>query len=202
MSLIVSCQMDTSGPSQDLPNWWTVWINEPGCKEPCWQNITPGATSIDEAMSIIKKMPNSTVTYQKNDYIEWEYTSTKNDGGWLSAQNGIVNFIILSSVDSKLTLEAFVALYDYPSFVVPDDCRNGMCVTALVYPDLGMFLNVFVENKGWDNSTIQVEILPVTIIDRVYFIEQGMENFQNFYLIPEDQVPIIEWNGYGNYSKD
>ena len=73
-----------------------------------------------------------------------------------------------------------------------------MCLTALVYPDLGMYLSVFVENKGVSNNLSQVEILPDTIVDRVYFIERGIESFKK---IPDFQMDglFLKWKGYGQY---
>jgi hypothetical protein len=203
----VSCKdTNTSTPTPlnapEISSIWSTWLTQTECKPPCWQNITPGITTKDEAVSILEKMSDTTITYDTKSGVDWQFGLTKDEGGWLGAQDGIVNFIVLSAVNSERTLEEVVASYDYPSYVVPDDCRDGMCVTALVYPDLGIFLNVFVENTGWDNDTIQIEILSNTIVDRVYFIEKGMDSFQKNYLIPEDKVPIIKWKGYGDYSED
>jgi hypothetical protein len=203
----VSCKSPNASTTSQLstpeasPIWWTTWLIQPTCKPPCWQNITPSITTIDEAVSILERMPETTITYNKKDSIEWDFGSNKT-GGWLRAEDGIVAFVILSSITDNLTLETVVASYGYPNFVVPEDCREGMCSTILVYPDSGIWLNVFIENKGWNNNSIQVEILPKTIVNRVHFEKIGMENFKQSYLIPEYKVPIIEWNGYGDYSAD
>jgi hypothetical protein len=178
--------------------WWETWLIQPVCKPPCWQNITPGVTTKDEAVSILKKMPDITITYNVPSGVDWDLVSNKT-GGWLGAQNGIVTSVVLGSAYDNLTLETVVASYGYPNFVAPVDCRDGMCSTILVYPDLGIWLDVFVENKRWNSDSIKVEILPDTIVNRVSFVEQGMENFKQSYLTSEYNVPIMDWKEYGNY---
>lgn len=194
----VTPEISTTTP-EDSTVWWTTWLTQPACKSPCWQNITPGVTTIDEAISILEKMQGTTITYNKNNGVEWDFGSTKTDCGWLNAEGGIVNFVILSSVDDNLTLETVVASYGFPNFVVPEDCRDGMCDTVLVYPDIGIWLNVFIENKGGNSNSIKVEIHPDTIVYRVHFEERGIENFKQSYLSPQENVPIMTWKGYGSY---
>ena len=80
----------------------------------------------------------------------------------------------------------------------PDECREGMCVTDLVYPDVGMFLSVFVKNKGVGNDAPQFEILSDTVVNRVYFIEPGIEKFRNLYGLQESNL-LMPWKGYREY---
>jgi hypothetical protein len=44
-------------------NWQTAWLDQPVCKLPCWQNITPGVTTRDEAVSILENTPGIVITY-------------------------------------------------------------------------------------------------------------------------------------------
>ena len=199
----VSCESaNTNTPIPSVtpefsPNWWTPWLAQPVCKPPCWENITPGVTTLNEAVSILEKLPEIKITFKSKDGIDWKFN--KDEGGTLTAnQDGIIDTIWIGSVsDRKLLLKRIVASYNEPKYVKPHDCREGMCVTVLVYPDFGMLLDVFVKNKG-TISNPQIEIVPDTIIDRVYFIERGIENFQK---IPDfqDYDLLMEWKGYGKY---
>ena len=197
----VACQNTTTAQASVTPeippNWWTTWLAQPVCKPPCWQNITPGLTTMDKAVSILENSPETKITFKSEDGVDWEFT--KDEGGTLSvSQDRIVRMIWIGSVsDRKLFVKTIVASYNYPEYVKPYDCREGMCITALVYPDLGMLLSVFIENRGEINSP-QIEILPETVVNRVYFIEQGIENFLDLFLIQENDL-LIEWMGYGEY---
>ena len=203
--LVVSCKnANTNTPfplvtPETSSNWWTSWLAQPVCKPPCWQNITPGVTTIKEAASILENSPQIKIKFQSKDGIDWTFTENKDEGGTLGAsQDGAVRMIWLGSVsDRKLLLKTIVSSYGNPEYVHPDDCREGKCVTDLVYPDVGMFLSVFIENKGSIDNP-QFEILSETIIDRVYFIEPGIEKFQSFYGSLEPNL-LMPWKGYGRY---
>jgi hypothetical protein len=184
---------------QNSANWWTGWLAQPVCKPPCWQNITPGVTTMDEALSILENIPEITITFRSGNGVDWVFNENKDEGGTLGASDeGIVDIIWLGSVsDTKLQLEKVIASYNAPEYVKPYDCREGMCLTALIYSDFGMFLSIFIENTGTINNP-QFEILPDTIIDRVYFIEPGLDKFQSRIAF-QDYDLLMAWKGYGEY---
>jgi hypothetical protein len=152
---------------------------------------------LNGAVVILEKLPGTKITFKSRDGIDWRFN--KDEGGTLTAtQDGIVDTIWMGSVsDRKLLLKTIVASYNEPKYVKPYDCREGMCETALLYPDIGMFVSVFIENKG-SSEDPRFDILPDTVVYRVYFIKQGMESFQK---IPDFQEYdlLMEWKGYGEY---
>jgi len=182
------------------PNWWTTWLAQPVCKPPCWQNITPGVTPLEEAVSILENTLELTITFKSEHGVDWAFARNEDEGGTLkTSQDRIVRTIWLGSrSDKKLFVKTIAASYNDPEYVKPYDCREGMCITALVYPDLGMFLSVFIENTGKDNDSPQIEILPDTIVDRVYFIEPGTESFLTLLQFQEAEL-LMDWKGYGEY---
>ena len=202
--LAVSCQaLNTNTPVPSVtpgtpPNWWTSWLAHPVCKPPCWENITPGATTIDEAVSFLQYSPEFTNISNSKYGVSWVFRQNKNEGGTLGAsQDGIVDVIWIGSVsDQKLLVKTIATSYQYPKFVKPNDCREGMCEALLIYPDLGMFLSIYVENTG-TISMPQFEILPDAGVDRVYFFKAGMESFEQ--LSFQDYDLLMEWKGYGKY---
>jgi len=200
----VSCQsfnkvIETATPETSI-NWWTLWLAQPVCQPPCWQDITPGVTTMGEALSILKNTPELKITFRSEYGADWAFNGNKDEGGSLSiSQDKVVRVIWLgSSSDRKLYIETIVTSHNYPKYVKPYDCREGMCSTALVYPDLGMFLSVFIKNTGKINDIPQIEILPDTVVDRVYFIEQGIESFQKSLRLKESDL-LMDWKGYGVY---
>jgi hypothetical protein len=194
-----------SATSSFLQKWWNMWLVNSSCQPPCWQNITPGVTTIDEAISILEKLPEIKITSKSEFGVSWDFIQNKDEGGTVGiSEDGIVRTIWLSSVsERKLLLKTIVASYNEPEYVKPYDCREGMCVTALVYPDEGLILSVFVENTGYNSSqeedpNPEIEILPDTVVNRVYFIEPGLESFRNLLRL-QAADPIMDWKGYGKY---
>jgi hypothetical protein len=180
------------------PNWWSSWLVEPVCQLPCWQNITPGVTTIKEAISILENSPDIKIKYRVNNGIEWDFTQSKNGGGVIiGSQDGVIRSIELGG-DSEILLEIIIASYGDPKYVKTYDCRNSMCATLLIYPDLGMLVDVFVENTGRDDENPQIEILPELVSNDVFFIEPGMENFQKITSFQDYGSPM-EWKGYSVY---
>lgn len=176
--------------------WWNSWLDHPACKLPCWESITPGMTTIEKALSILKNIPTIKIKYQSELGISWISKEDNTTGGFLSTDNGVVSIIVLDSVYSKLTLEKVVATYGYPSYVEPYDCRDGMCATMLVYPDLGMFMDVFIEDLGIGRHKVKIQ--PETEVGRISLIPTGLENYKK---IPtfQDYGILMEWKGYGEY---
>ncbi len=194
----VSCEAVTS-KSTSTPNWWSSWLDEPVCNLPCWQNITPGITTLKEAKSILESLPyikSQTKTYNS---IDWRFIPNKDDGGWLEAsRDGIVRSITLGG-DSGILLQTITTSYGDPKYVKPHDCRDGMCPTLLIYPDLGLWVSVFVENASEDNEDPRIVILPTIVSNRVVFIKSGMENAKKELSLFQDDLLTMEWKGYSVY---
>lgn len=200
----VSCQSNSTGiaiPSvtpESAPKWWTSWLAQPVCKPPCWQNITPGVTSVDAAVSLLEDMPKVTIIYNGKYGLSWNFGTKTEEGNISISKDGKVSSLWLANSSSEsLYLKEIVAKYGFPKYVKPYDCREGMCATVLVYPDRGMLLDVFMKNSG-TVSDPQIEIVPDTVVDRVYFIEPGMENFQKV-LDFQDYDLLMDWKEYGKY---
>lgn len=202
--LSVSCESVKIEPKTATPEnsklWQLTWLDQPICKPPCWQHITPGVTTRNEALVILENMPEVEITYNEKNGLAW-YFGTKDEGGSIViSEAGLVLSIRLASINEDQQLENVVAVYAFPTYVQPYDCRNGMCETTLIYPALGMLLAVIVENANEDNLDPQIKILPETIVYRVHFTERGIRNTQNL-LRSENSLLILdmEWKGYGDY---
>jgi hypothetical protein len=104
---------------------------------------------------------------------------------------------MLESLNKDLQLKTVVAAYGFPEYVKPYDCREGNCATILVYPDIGMLVGIYITNNG-GNDNPQLAILPDTTVDRVSFIEPGMENFQKMSIF-QYHGSLMDWKEYGKY---
>jgi hypothetical protein len=155
-------------------------------------------TSKDQAVSILKNTPDVVITYNGQYGLSWDFTNPTDSGEIRVSEDGVVSTIWLGSIsDEKLFVKTVVDTYGFPKYVKPYDCREGKCSTALIYPDSGMFLSVFVSNTGSSRNP-RFEILGDTVVNRVYFIKQGLESFKK---IPDfqDYDLLTEWQGYGKY---
>ena len=193
----VSCGWDLPAESVKSRSWWFDWLNQPACEQPCWEGITPGVTTVAEASAIVENNLGASITFQAKQGFDWRFSETGTDGGHLYAKEGdIVSAVIVSSSDYELHVDEVVAVYGEPGYVEAYDCRAGMCETVLVFPELGMLLDVFVRNNR-EAEAPQVGIQPGTAVQKVVFFPAGLKNFKEK---PEYQgYPLWEWKGYGDY---
>lgn len=209
IAMSVSCQ-STPPPTptllptpEILTNWWTTWLSQPTCEPPCWQKIIPGVTNIDEAVSILEHTPGITIKLRSKYGVDWEFDQNRSEGGTItiSSDDKVSAIWLYNALEGKalLDLESIVMSYNYPEYVKPYDCREEKCSAMLVYPDLGMLLDIYVENTGTVESP-NINILPTTTVRRVYFIEKGLDNFE---AIPDFQEYdlLMKWHGYGKYPE-
>ena len=205
--LTASCGNLTSAASGSANHWWTLWLDRPACQSPCWQNITPGITSTNDAIHILEKIPGVVITYKDEYSASWSFSENKTDSGDMrGSENGIVSTIWLGNSSSKsLYLETIVASYGEPSYIKLYDCRaledsgETMCATVLVYPDIGLLVDVFLEDTMVLNAH-QVNIQPDIVVSGVYFFQPGLENFKSWSEFQEHE--LLEWKGYSIYSSD
>lgn len=188
--------------SDNSTHWWTSWLKSPTCAPPCWENITPGITTKEEAAAILVNMQTIEITYQGEFGVEWVSVKDNTEAGWVNtAQTNIVNAIVLGiSSKTSLTIETVIASFGNPSYVQPYACREEMCSTVLVYPESGMLLDVFLKDDGNVYNYHQVKIQPDTKITGILFFPAGLENYKR---MPEYQEYdlLMEWKGYVSYPQ-
>jgi hypothetical protein len=188
----------------DENHWWTLWLDNPSCLAPCWQGITPGITTTEQATSILKKIPGVEFTYTGEYGVSWKFNENDTDSGDLRvSENGVVSTIwIGNSIDKDLFLETIITSQGEPAYLEMYDCRlldneKAMCPTILVYPNKGLLIDVFLEDTG-EAGTHEINIQPSAIVSGVYFMKPGIENFK---ALPEFQeYELLEWKGYTVYS--
>jgi len=201
--LSISCSapattMATATP-ESLITWWTLWLDQPACKAPCWQTITPGKTSMKDAVEILENTQDVIITYKGEYGVSWQFSQTRTGSGDMrESEDGIVSSIRLGdSPDKDLHFKTIVEEYGYPSFVELYDCQLGMCSTILVYPDIGLLVDTYLEDNMEGVNPSQVTVQPDVVVSGVYFIPPGLENFKKK---PEFQEQdLLEWKGYGEY---
>lgn len=188
-----------TGTPESLITWWTLWLDQPACRAPCWQNITPGKTSMEDAVAILENTQDVIITYKGEYGVSWQFSQARTGSGDMSeSEDGIVSNIWLGdSPDKDLHFKTIVEEYGNPSFVELYDCQLRMCSTILVYPDIGLLVDAYLEDNMEGANPSQVTVQPNIVVSGVYFIPVGLENFKK---IPEFQEhDVLEWKGYGEY---
>lgn len=200
--LIAACGPDIMSTPTNIPErsleWWTAWLKQPACHPPCWQKITPGVTGMADAVSLLENQPNIKIIYSSDKGLSWNFGNNKTGGDLWYSSDGIVSMIRLgNSLNDDLTLSKIVSVYGDASYLTLYDCRQGMCSTMLVYPQIGLLVDLFVEDKIADGVASRVVIEANDVVSNVYFMPPGMDNFKNQEEFQGQS--LIDWRGYGEY---
>jgi hypothetical protein len=196
-----------SSSSRTYPGYLKEWLENPSCNPPCWENITPGVTTIQETYDTLKKVPGVyAVTWypkygeiEKRNELKWEYPDTT-DSGYADVNMGVINLIRLN-VYSNLFVKDVVSTYGFPSHLKIYDCRSeifsNFCGVLLVYSKSGMVLDLFLPYKI--ESNYFVNVYPTSKVGFIGFYKpKGNDDPGKDYpaMFP---VAFVEWRGYGTY---
>lgn len=163
-------------------------LSEIPCAAPCFQGITPGITTKDEAIEIFRSL----IDLEKCEY--WDNLSIGGSSGlncinfgFTLNENNIVQTVFYTPL-VRITVDDVIAKYGTP---------NCIYVSALgigIEPPLAMrlyfddeFLVVYLPEQDGTSYSIEND----TVIDRFSFIEKT--EYSN------DKILCQPWNGYREY---
>lgn len=188
------------------PVWVDKMLHSPTCELPCWENITPGVTHLNEVPNLLEQVPGVERTYptikggEDDSYTEWLMDSGSNtkDNGWAnspSADGIIYNIILMLDFESYIPVGDFIDIYGQPEYLKAYGCDLNFCTFQLVYPELGAKLELVIPGRGWlpwqrEESRIETNSAVEKII--LYPIE---------YRKPNSPL-IVTWHGFGVYDGD
>lgn len=113
-------------------SWQTRWLRSIPCKAPCWEGITPGITTMEEAAKLLKQNPlinpNSikiTVdNYDKSvEDLAWKWITNVPGGTLYSIHNSSQS--VVKEIDPyydpmELTLNNIIQLLGQPNYILAD----------------------------------------------------------------------------------
>lgn len=172
-----SVSTPTAPPSP--PEWFLSWLKNPTCPPPCFEMITPGATSANNIYPIQEQYPQLHVV-------------TKKDAPTILK-------IYLSLAYDKVPAKLLVEKYGQPDYVRLYKCDPGICETHIIYEKLGMVLNLGLL-ASYNQSGWTVDISPESNIFELYFIETGLESY--WYSFSGSPRKMDKWMGYGAYTSN
>lgn len=163
-------------------------ISTESCGIPCWQNIIPGETSLDEARTIIEEIEAVTIVQDTDAGIA--FTVTESDiccQVLVESGTTTVNAIILQ-LAPNITLGQVIEMHGEPTFVSGEPYSSSEAIFTLFYVDLGTIMNVHVEGE---NGQLGDDSLIISSI----YVEEGLMSSV------VTQNPLDNWKGYLTYNE-
>lgn len=185
-------------------------FENPACQPPCWENITPGITSKEEALAILSRpeIVDQPFHHQNesaigfDDRVNFSIHKGKKDyaSGSLYILGDRVSIISLGS-NYGISLEHAIKLFGAPKSVFAIQTSYYDLVTFL-NPEKGInFSYSLTGSRNFDNSPISAET-EITSVD--FFDPNQYQKLLNSGLIEGELDPtllnnrLFPWKGYGN----
>jgi hypothetical protein len=201
--LVFACQVERAPEPSPTPPpirySWLTWISDPACRPPCWNQITPGVTTLKQAEAVMEKTSGITITQRSTAGLDWEFGEVGGGGFLVVSGAGIVAQLTLKEQEyPEASIQTIVDAFGDPSYVIPSYCREGMCLTHLVYPHMDSMFSVLVENEATSSGRLEVEITPDTVLVDAYFYQPGT-GISDVALFEHNKESVFPWKGYGRY---
>jgi hypothetical protein len=189
-----------SKPSELVMNW----LENPTCKEPCWENITPGKTTLDQAKMLLTSKPNIKIVGE-DDVIPYGLMVFVDIQGDYYNPNVAINFdkntvaqsIKLETFHENLYLKDIVAFYGFPKYVVIYWQETEGVDFDLVYPEKGLVINLYSQDaKIVSEHEIRFNISPE---QEVYGVSYYVPNLEYYYSFAWQPLKRYEWKGFTDY---
>lgn len=190
------------------------WLAGGACPMPCWEGITPGSTTVDEANALLASTAGVANVQQSggsnNDpsIISWQWKDNPGAGGaiyYYAKQPPFGNpplNVVLSmglALDQPVTLQNVIDRYGKPSHVhlVANTMNIGrVYYFSMVYLDSGFML----ESRSADSSQKPAMTSDMTF-DYVMLFAPGAAGFDNavepFFPVRQPSQFLVPWQGLG-----
>lgn len=183
-----------------MPDWLVLWLNEPVCQPPCWENIIPGTTSFVDAQIIAPKISGFEIELVGVEFIR---LNAKQQHGVINIVNIVshgeqsIQVISLDTTNTFLELGEIVDIYGFPDEILKYSIYsmefNSFSIDLLYY-DLGMVISF-----PFDTSN-NINLNPHIKVDAINFYTPHLENYFDHLQYGVDVSPAIKLNGYGVYE--
>jgi hypothetical protein len=193
--------------------WEREWLAGTPCKAPCWQEITPGSTTIIEAEALLRQYSKvgeyeTICTSDKQCNLSWaNWRDAYNDAGGgdiISNQDSIVTSIGLAFPHYSFTLADVIQRYGEPTHVLASASHSVERINEINYR-----LSIFFQDAGIElgssgrSTSARPTIQADTLFHVVSFFEPGGNVVvERVSQRNPKQVPyILEWKGYADFSE-
>lgn len=157
------------------------------CGPPCWQNITPGETDMQEALQILDALDSITIVQASDAGIVFSHQAAAPCCQIVSDDQGLVVAIVLQLAPQALVGELIDKLGE-PQYVtgMPFSARENLLV--LVYPERAAIIYTMV--PGPDAALHELSPVVAAIYGSDEYLRQTIAT-----------TPLDNWKGYLSYSE-
>jgi len=185
--------------------WFDRWLHKMPCSAPCWENITPGKTTSQEAEQIIRAIP-----YAYDISIDPEFIPGTGVVEWKIDDGSIGQVAFDSNTPQRIVnqitlpykiirLSEVINAYGEPDYVIasadsaPDIGVPPVCSLTIIYLRKGISLDA--PNCPGVKSGID----PDSPFYVTFFIptQAGFKQFTN---VDPDNVIVRKWEGYKKFD--
>ena len=157
------------------------------CGPPCWQNITPGETVMEEALKIVSALESIKIAQATDADIVFGYESGAVCCQIVSDDQGVVVAIVLQLAPQVLVGEAIATLGE-PMYVTGMPFSANEHLLVMVFPEKSAFLYAMV--AGADGMLSQIS----PIVSAIYGSEEQLDQVIS-------TTPLDDWKGYLSYNE-
>ena len=165
----------------------TSLLSATPCAPPCWRNITPGQTSMEEAKAIITSIDALEIVQSSSDALVFR----SGDGApccQISSQDGETVGSILLQLAPNMNVGQVIATRGEPKYVFGQPFSEAEANLMLYYPEQYMLLSAVV--AGVDGQL--EETSPVVAV--VYATGE-------IFAAAFESAPLQDWQGYLSYRE-
>jgi len=196
----------SSGP---IPDWQYQWLKSIPCKPPCWEGVTPGITTAEEAVSILKQNSlfteakiNTSISSPNDGEVSWTWSPS------LGLHEGRAEFQtqgsnrIIRNIDpqykASFRLSEVIKAFGEPTHVIAAAYLDTTNVSKNTYGLVFIFLNQGIElgintnTKPILNDTMEFSFLR--------FFEPTIEGYDKINGSKGLAKFLVSWQGYKDFE--
>ncbi|MCD4802383.1 MAG: hypothetical protein K8R16_05530 [Anaerolineales bacterium] len=198
-------KLDSENSIAKTPEFYSdlqkAWLDDPYCNPPCWQGITPGFSTKEEALEVLNNIDYLEISSQSEHYnfgaIEWDWKLIyKYDRGgrfFYSLEDELV-YAIEPSLIIEIQLNELIERYGEPSYIkinyheLHSEDSEGWYTFRIIWIEDGISIIGAPDN---DIMVVDEDFRVLTLT----FFTPTLEGYHMYDSLNINEYP---WKGYGN----
>lgn len=187
-------------------DWDSRWLAKKPCLAPCWEGITPGITTKNEALNLLQHMsfvdkvtPREPLSKAQTGAIVWKYVSQPDTGGGVRydvIDQKIVE--IAPQYPNKVTFKEIIAAYGLPTHLaatasIPTDAYILCHAIYLIYMENGFLLQTGICSDNFLNISDNLILTGPIIFDKAKF-------YTHVSIFASGDIRPTKWEGFNDFE--
>jgi hypothetical protein len=194
------------------PEWGTRWLQGIPCRPPCWEGVTPGKTSPEEAVNILKQSPligtvelSAVTKGDKNGFVSWNWKTPATNMLKGGPEDGLLRYnlaptpALIYGIETGLSgyrLGEIIQAFGNPSHIIatsePKASQGYQTFYTLyvVYLDNGFILKAEYPQKPALDENV--------ILGNLEFFKADIEGFEAIQA-PSKEL-LVGWAGFKDFK--